>query len=154
MTPPKKNAVRFADEPTVIEPEPAPEPEPRSEVEFEDETELQETDLRETELAFEPRPAMETDAAETTSPQAMPIEDVLSQTRVGLVNGRPVAVWLPGAEETAPRFDAKTLGRLDDVLPEGTVLVFGTMLDGRMMAGGREITVEAAASAIMSRAPD
>ncbi|MFB9831101.1 scabin-related ADP-ribosyltransferase [Actinoallomurus acaciae] len=137
MTPPKK--VRFADEPTVIEPE--------NEAELRHDT---------TEFESEPPPKTETvtETDETASPTAMPIEDVLEQTQVGVVNGRPLAVWLPGARMPDPPAAAKILSRLDDVLPKGMVLVFGDMRGGRLMAGGREITVEAMASAIAGRAPD
>ena len=83
----------------------------------------------------------------------MPIEDVLGTTRVGMVGDRPVAIWLPGSPEEGPRFDADTIGRLGEIVPEGTVFVIGTGRDGRVMAGDQEISVAALAAAIAGRAP-
>ncbi|MEV5755018.1 histidine-type phosphatase, partial [Actinoallomurus sp. NPDC052308] len=103
-----------------------------------------------------PRPA---DATTTTTPAAtaqprMPIEDVLKQTRAVDVDGRPVAVLLPGALEEAglESLGARMRG-LAAVLPEGGVFVFGTVRDGLVMAGEHEVTVEATAAAITQSAP-
>ncbi|MEV5753960.1 hypothetical protein AB0L00_39620, partial [Actinoallomurus sp. NPDC052308] len=94
----------------------------------------------------EPAPA-------ATAPPRLPIEDVLDQTRAIDVDGRPVAVLLPGApEEAAPDALIARMRDLAGALPESGVFVFGTVRDGRVMAGEQEIPVEAVAAAIDHRA--
>ncbi|MEV0405999.1 hypothetical protein [Actinoallomurus sp. NPDC050550] len=89
----------------------------------------------------------------SSRPAQMRVEDVIGQTRVGIVGDRPVALWLPGAPENGPTFDVETLAMLRAVLPEGLVFVIGSVRDGRVMSGDQEISVDALAATIGSRAP-
>ncbi|GAB2847483.1 hypothetical protein GCM10027176_58870 [Actinoallomurus bryophytorum] len=88
-----------------------------------------------------------------TASEHVPIEELYNQTRLGMVDGRTAALWLPGAPEEGPAFDVETLEKLSEVIPDGTVFVFGTVKDGKVVAGGREIPVEALAAIIAGRAP-
>ncbi|MGH3380952.1 MAG: hypothetical protein ACRDP6_40085, partial [Actinoallomurus sp.] len=142
QTPPKR--VRFADE--TPEPDLASEDGYDSEIEFDPKTET------ETETVRPPEP-VEDPVTPEGAPVRMPVEEVIEKTGVGVVDGRVVAVWLPGAIEEGLKLDLKMLLRLNEVLLDGTVFVFGAMRDGRVMSGDREITVNAAAAAIASKAP-
>ncbi|MFB9835384.1 WXG100-like domain-containing protein, partial [Actinoallomurus acaciae] len=135
---------------------------PRKQVRFADEVTVHD----ETEDALEHEHGVEderdvSEAAERTpdteprspAPSPMRVEDVIRNTRVGMVGDQVVAIWLPGAPKTGPAFDAKTLTRLGRLAPEGMVLVFGSVHDGRVTAGEREISVDALAAVIAGKAP-
>ncbi|GLY83558.1 toxin glutamine deamidase domain-containing protein [Actinoallomurus iriomotensis] len=133
---------------------------PRRQVRFADEVTVHEQtqDVREHESDVEDEHGQDTseaaghDGGAKTLPP-MRVEDVIRETRVGMVGDRVVAIWLPGAPETGPAFDAETLTRLGRLAPEEMVLVFGAVHDGRVTTGEREISVDALAAAIAGKAP-
>ena len=56
---------------------------------------------------------------EPPATEAMRIDDVLAETRVGMVDDHSVALWLPGSPETGPEFDVETIAKLDEIAPRG-----------------------------------
>ncbi|MDN3357273.1 hypothetical protein [Actinomadura sp. DC4] len=80
-------------------------------------------------------------------------EELLDGMRLGMADGRPVALWLPGAPEHGPRFDEDTIAVLGERVPPETVLVIGTEHDGQVMVHGRPVSKETLEDAVAARAP-
>ncbi len=160
--PPKQ--VRFAEE-TENESEHDDELDEESEYDSEDDLDDAEppkyTKDPETEESQDTKDSQDSEDAQDTKDDESPakpsprmaIEDVLGETRVGMLGDRMVAIWLPGAPEDGPAFDVDTVVALGELAPEGTVFVIGAGKDGKVMAGGKEISVDALAAVIGSRAP-
>lgn len=103
--------------------------------------------------AQQQQPQTPSSSSKTPPPEQIRVEDVLAQTEVHWHDNRPVGIWLPGSPPDGPRPDQATITRLGRILPEGTVFVFGTAHDGRIMAGGKEISADVMAEAIRTHAP-
>ncbi|MFL6056493.1 MAG: hypothetical protein ACJ72W_26885, partial [Actinoallomurus sp.] len=81
---------------------------------------------------------------------AVPVTDLLAATRTEVVGDQVVGIWLPGATDEAPPLDANTLGGLTP--PPDSVFVFGSVRNGRLVAGDRHIPVAALAEVLRQRA--
>ncbi|WP_378207817.1 hypothetical protein, partial [Actinoallomurus acaciae] len=83
----------------------------------------------------------------------VPLEELLADTRVGLADGVPVGLWLPGAPEHGLGFDEATIGALGELVPPQTVFVVGAEHDGRVVVDGRPVSVETLYATIAAKAP-
>ncbi|MCO6005344.1 hypothetical protein NE236_10140 [Actinoallomurus purpureus] len=95
-------------------------------------------------------PALDT---ESGPERTAPLVELLAGTDVGVVGGRPVALWLPGAPADGLRFDEATLGALGDLVPPQTVFVIAAERDGRVVVGDHPVSAATLHRTIAARAP-
>ncbi|GAA4620319.1 hypothetical protein GCM10023196_003840 [Actinoallomurus vinaceus] len=94
-------------------------------------------------------PALDTESG----PETAKLDELLASTDMGVVGGRPVALWLPGAPADGLRFDEATLRALGDLVPPQTVFVIAAERDGQMVVGDRPVSAATLRRTIAARAP-